>query len=206
MYGLADLMIENLDRNKLSNVREYARLILDSTQNAIDLLKNLTEWARINTNKLAFNPIEIDLVIIIHEVIEIMQAPAIQKSITITRKTPSKLNIYADKEMISSVFRNLLSNSIKFSNPGGKVHISVSEQDHKAAVEVIDSGVGMKKETIEKLFRIGENVSTPGTQREYGTGLGLILVKEFISIHGGEIQVRSEVGKCSSFKVVLPLR
>lgn len=204
--GLTNLMIEDLDRNNFSKIREYAGIILNSTQNAMDLLKNLTEWSRINSNKLAFNPKETDIITIINEVIEIMQAPAFQKSITITKETPSHLQIYADKEMISSVFRNIISNSIKFSHPGGNVHISVKEKENKAAVKVIDSGVGMKKETIEKLFKIGENVSTPGTRREHGTGLGLILVKEFISLHGGEIHVKSEVGICSSFLVDLPLR
>jgi signal transduction histidine kinase len=129
-----------------------------------------------------------------------------QKTITIIKKTPTDLKIYADKTIISSVLRNLISNSIKFSNPGGKVHISVIEKEDEAVVEVLDFGVGMAKEAIEKLFRIGENVSTPGTQREHGTGLGLILVKEFITMHGGKVQVTSKVGQCSSFKVTLPLR
>jgi signal transduction histidine kinase len=205
IYGLTNLMIEDLDRNKFSKVREYAGLILDSLHNALDLLKNLTEWSRINSNQIAFNPREIDLITIIDDVVETMQAPAVQKSITITKETPSQLRLSADKEMISSVFRNLISNSIKFSNPGGKVHIAVSENEDKAIVKVSDFGVGIEQERIEKLFQIGENVSTPGTQREQGTGLGLILVKEFISIHGGQVSVKSEVGKCSSFKFTLPL-
>jgi len=203
--GLANLMIEDLKRENLSKVKKYAELILDSSQNSIDLLKNLTEWSRMNTDRLAFNPREIDIVSVINEVTGLLRPYAIQKSITIIKKTPSHLKIYADKEMMSSVIRNLISNAIKFSNPEGKIDISVSEKENEAVVEISDFGIGMKKETIEKLFRIGENVSTPGTQREHGTGLGLILVKEFISLHGGKIHVKSEVGKGSSFMVVLPL-
>ena len=206
MYGLADLMIEALNRKNLGKVREYAEVILNSAQNAIDLLGNLIEWSGINTNRLAFKPSEIDIVVVINEVTESMKAHAVQKSVTIIKKTPSDLKIYADKTIISSVLRNLISNSIKFSNPGGKVHISVSEKENEAVIEVLDFGVGMEEETIEKLFRIGENVSTPGTQREHGTGLGLVLVKEFITLHGGKVNVTSKVGKCSSFKVTLPLR
>jgi len=199
-------MIEDLQRENLSKVKKYAELILDSSQNSIDLLKNLTDWSRLNTNRLAFNPREIDIVSVINEVAELLSPSAIQKSITIIKKTPSHLKIYADKEMMSSVIRNLISNSIKFSNPEGKIHIFVSKKENEAVVEVADFGVGMKKETIEKLFHIDENVSTPGTRREHGTGLGLILVKEFISLHGGKIHVNSEFGKCSSFMVTLPLR
>ena len=203
--GFANFLVEDLDKEDLNQVRRYAKIILDSSQNAIDLLRNLSEWSRLHTNRLAFNPKEIDIVSIINEVTELMSAPAMQKSIILSKKTPSQLKIYADKEMISSVLRNLISNSIKFSNPGGKVHISILEKANEVVVEVIDFGVGIKGETIGKLFRIEENVSTPGTQREHGTGLGLILVKEFITLHGGQVYVESEVGRCSSFKFTLPL-
>ncbi|MGE5457145.1 MAG: ATP-binding protein, partial [Methanococcaceae archaeon] len=192
LYGLANLMVEDLDKKNLSKIRQYALLIQNSTQNGINLVRNLTEWSKINTNKLKFNPHELDIVPIINEVTELMRAHAIQKSITLTKETPSHFKIHADKEMLSTVLRNLISNSIKFTNPGGRVHISLTEKENKAKIKVIDSGIGMRKETIEKLFRLGENISTPGTQNEQGTGLGLILVKEFISLHQGEIHVLSE--------------
>jgi signal transduction histidine kinase len=203
--GFANLLIEDLHEKNLSTIKHYAEMILTSSENVIDLLGDLTEWSRVNTGRLKFNPREIDIVSVINEVVELMSAPALHKSITIIKKTPTHLKVYADKEMISSVFRNLISNSIKFSNPGGKVYILASEKADKVVVEVTDFGVGMKKETIEKLFRIGEDVSTPGTQKEKGTGLGLILVKEFISMHRGEVNVESKVGECSSFMVTLPL-
>jgi signal transduction histidine kinase len=203
--GFANLMIEDLPGKNLSTIKHYAEMILTSSEQVIDLLGDLTEWSRVNTGRLKFNPREIDIVSVINEVVELMSTPALQKSITIIKKAPSHLKVYADKEMISSVFRNLISNSIKFSNPGGKVYILASEKADKVVVEVTDFGVGMKKETIEKLFRIGEDVSTPGTQKEKGTGLGLILVKEFISMHRGEVNVESKVGECSSFMVTLPL-
>lgn len=210
--GFANLMVEDLDLYKkehlfnedLSTIRNYAEIILNSSQNAMDLLKNLTEWSRLNSNRLVFNPIEIDIVAVIIEVIELTSTTAMQKSIVINKNTPSKLKIYADKEMISLVLRNLISNSMKFSNPGGKIEVSVIEKKNEIAVEVKDFGIGINEETIEKLFRIGEKVSTPGTQREYGTGLGLILVKEFISMHGGQVFVKSEVGKYSSFMFTIP--
>lgn len=209
--GFADILIEETQKKGIANLnsdnlRKYAEIIKYSSQNAVELLKNLTEWSRLNTDKLIFNPIEFDLVQIINDVIDLMRVTAIQKSITFSKTVPSQMKIIADKEMISLVLRNIISNSVKFSNPGGNIHISAGENGNETMVEVCDSGVGIKKEIIEKLFRIDEIVTTPGTQREQGTGLGLILVKEFINLHGGKVHVESEVGKCTRFSFTLPFR
>jgi signal transduction histidine kinase len=138
-------------------------------------------------------------------VIELLNAAVLQKSISIIRTLPPQLPVLADKAMISTVLRNLISNSIKFSHPGGKVFISAVQKENEVRVEVRDFGVGIKKETIGKLFRAGESVSTSGTLNEEGTGLGLILCKEFISKHSGEIWVESEEQKGSTFTFTLPI-
>ena len=209
--GFADILIEETQRKDKTNldsdnVKKYAEIIKYSSQNAVELLKNLTEWSRLNTDKLVFNPRDIDLALIINDVIDLMKGTALQKSITFSKKVPPQIRIFADKEMISLVLRNLISNSIKFSNPGGNILISASENDKETIVEVCDFGVGIKKEIIDKLFRIDEIVTTPGTQKEQGTGLGLILVKEFITLHGGSVHVESEVGKYTRFTFTLPIK
>ena len=107
--------------------------------------------------------------------------------------------------MISTVFRNLISNAIKFSNPEGKITISAEKMTNEFRISVSDNGIGIEKNTIEKLFRIDQNNSTKGTQNELGTGLGLILCKEFIEQHGGKIWVESEVGKGSKFSFTIPV-
>jgi signal transduction histidine kinase len=107
--------------------------------------------------------------------------------------------------MISSILRNLISNSIKFSNPGGEIDISVCRKDNKVIIIVGDNGVGIKKDVLTKLFRIEAKISTPGTLNEEGTGLGLILCKEFILKHSGEIRAESEHGSGSKFTVTLPV-
>ena len=138
--------------------------------------------------------------------IELLSAPMGQKSIEISTKLQPDIKVIADKEMISSVLRNLISNSIKFSNPGGKVIISAARKDLELIVEVEDSGVGIKPEILSGLFHEGERVSTRGTQNEEGTGLGLILCRELISKHHGKIWAESEVGKGSRFIFTLPLK
>lgn len=202
--GFADILVnkENLSNNE---VRKYAEIINTSSQNAIDLLKNLTEWSRLQTNRVIFSPDIIDLESVIKREIEIADCIGVHKSIEMIRSIPSNIKIFADANMIRLVLRNLLSNAIKFSYPGGKIHISALKKANEVIVTVCDYGTGIKKEIINKLFKIEENITTPGTMQEQGTGLGLILVKEFISLHGGQVYVDSEVEKCSRVSFTLPL-
>jgi signal transduction histidine kinase len=199
IMGFSDLLIDEVHKKNNNKLKEYAEIIQSSSHNAMDLLVNLTEWSRIQTNRIAFKPREIDLASVINEVAGLMSYPALQKSITIKKNVPSKLIIKADREMISSVLRNLISNSIKFSNPGGDIYINVARSDREAIVEVKDFGLGMEKAEIDKILSDKEIVSLPGTQGEHGTGLGLLLVKEFILLHNGRIWVESEKGKRTSF-------
>jgi signal transduction histidine kinase len=117
---------------------------------------------------------------------------------------PVNLPVFADKAMISTILRNLISNAIKFTNTGGKIVISTEQRPNELVISVLDSGVGMNNESIGKLFRIEENYSTLGTQKEKGTGLGLLLCKEFVDKHGGRIGVESESGKGSKFFFSIP--
>jgi signal transduction histidine kinase len=170
----------------------------------MELLTNLTEWARMQTGRMEFDPREIDIVDITNDEIELLNAVVLQKSVSIIRTLPPFLPVLADKAMISTDIRNLISNSIKFSYPGGKIFISALQKENEVRVEVRDFGVGINKETIARLFRAGESISTAGTRNEDGTGFGLILCKEFISKHGGKIMVESEEQKGSTFTFTLP--
>ena len=106
--------------------------------------------------------------------------------------------------MISTILRNLISNAIKFTNPGGTIVISTEQKQNLLIVSVADNGVGIRKEALEKLFRIEESYSTAGTQNEEGTGLGLLLCKEYVEKHGGKIRAESELNKGSKFSFTLP--
>lgn len=204
IIGFSELLIERIADGDFTRAGEFATIVNNSSQRAMDLLTNLAEWARLQTGRMEFNPREIDIAAIVNEVIELLNASVLHKSVSIIRTIPPQLPILADKAMISTVLRNLISNSIKFSFPGGNVFISAFQKENEVRVEVRDFGVGINKESIARLFRAGENVSTAGTRNEEGTGLGLILCKEFISKHGGEIWVESEEQMGSTFSFTLP--
>ena len=205
IIGFSELLVERMEKKDFNGTEEFGKIIHSSSLYAMDLLNNLTQWSRLQTGKIEFKPVKIDIVSIINDVIELMNASAINKSITIVRNIPAQLTIMADGAMISTVLRNLISNSIKFTKPGGEIIISAQQLEEHIRLEVRDNGVGIKKEIIPKLFLIEEDVSTNGTINEEGTGLGLILCKEFISIHGGKIWVESEVEKGSRFIFSIPL-
>jgi PAS domain S-box-containing protein len=201
---LTELLLEKMQNKDFSGTEKFATLISNASQSAMDLITNLTVWSRFQTGRLQFNPQEADLVTIMNEESKLLNASALQKSITINTNTPQKLNIQLDRYMVSTILRNLISNSIKFSTPGSEILVSAILNANEVMIEVKDYGVGIGKNQINKLFRIETSFSTHGTQNEEGTGLGLILCKEFVLKHGGEIWVESEDGKGSTFYFTIP--
>ncbi len=205
IIGLSDLLSEKMHKKDYEGIEEYTEIIQNSAWRAMDLLKNLIVWSQLQTGRLDFRPEPVDLISMIIEVTELSKYSAFQKSISITREIPPDLTIIADKAMINTVLRNLISNAIKFTNPGGKVVISAAENENEVMVTVRDNGIGVKKEIIDKLFLIDSNVSRPGTQGEEGTGLGLILCRDFVVKHGGRIWAESEDGKWMRVTFTIPL-
>jgi signal transduction histidine kinase len=136
----------------------------------------------------------------------LMNNNAKAKNISLNCEISDGLMVYADINMLNTVLRNLISNGIKFTNKNGNISIKAIQQSTDIEITVNDTGIGMSEKTINKLFKISEKVSTLGTENENGTGLGLLLCKEFIEKHGGRIRVKSEVGKGSEFKFTIPLR
>jgi len=203
IVGFSDLLVEQISKKDYAGIDSYARIIQQSSERALDLLTNLMEWARSQTGRMEFKPEYFELVTLLNEITHLFVDIARHKSITINRTLPPNAPVFADKAMISTVLRNLISNAIKFTTPGGKITISVKDKSDGLTVSVQDSGVGIPKTSINKLFRIDENYSTPGTNNEKGTGLGLILCMEFIEKHGGRIWVESEEEKGSIFYFTL---
>jgi signal transduction histidine kinase len=136
----------------------------------------------------------------------LLGANALQKSIAIQKQLPHNLPVFADFYMISTVLRNLISNAIKFTRSGGEIIVSAAETATEIVVSVKDKGVGISKERIEKIFSIGESESTPGTAKEKGTGLGLILCKEFVEKHDGKLWVESMIEKGTTFTFAIPAK
>ena len=168
------------------------------------MLMNLMEWAQSQTGRMDFKPEQYEMASLINDATLLSDAVAIQKSIHIKRNLPQNVSVFADKAMLNAVFRNLISNAIKFTMPGGEITITAEVKQSEIVLFVRDTGIGMSKKRMEELFVIEKNYSTPGTNNERGTGLGLILCREFVEKHGGKIWVESEEGKGSTFYISLP--
>jgi len=162
------------------------------------------EWSRSQTGRMKFNPENFEMVDLIVENKVLFDEIAAQKAITIKKVLPHDLVAFADKPMISTVLRNLISNAIKFTRQDGEIIISAEKRANEILVSVCDNGVGILTRRIDNLFRLDKSESTTGTAKEQGTGLGLILCKEFIEKHGGKIWVESEEGKGSTLYFTLP--
>jgi len=205
IIGFSNLLTEQIQKKDQDGIEEYVSIIRNSSQRAMDLLTNLLEWSRSQTGRMEFNPEYIELVALINHVTELTDAAAGQKSIAIKKELPHNINVFADKAMLSTILRNLISNAIKFTNSGGFIVISARQNQNDITVTISDSGVGIAADGIKKLFRIDESFSTIGTQNETGTGLGLLICKEFVQKHGGKIRAESKPGKGSIFSFTIPV-
>jgi len=176
-----------------------------ASNKAYELLEDLLVWARFQSNKIDFNPTLFNLLESIAESIAFCQPQAEKKSISITTKGLTKSTISGNKYMINTVIRNLLTNAIKFTPQNGHIEVKLEQHDSSFEVSIQDTGIGISQESISQLFRLDSNISTNGTENETGTGLGLIICKEFIEKHGGIIWVESELRKGSRFAFTLPI-
>ncbi len=204
IIGFSSLLVSQIETKDYDSIEKYAKIIYDSSLRAMDLLKNLMEWSQLQTGTIKFNPKYIDFNIITNNITELISDTAKQKKITIVRKLPSNLIVFADEDMVCTVLRNLISNAVKFTKPGGQVVVSAKQIEDTFLVTVSDNGIGIEKKSINKLFHIEGNHASKGTQNEDGTGLGLILCKEFITKHSGQIWVESEPGSGSTFNFTIP--
>lgn len=204
ILGFSDLLIKNADSFSTDQMVKCLHNIHDSTLHTYKLLETLLEWSRSQKGRLEFKPENVPVKNLIIDAIDITASIASKKNIDIDYTADKDLTVFVDKNMINTVLRNLLINAIKFTNRKGKIIINVQSQEKYTLFSVCDSGVGMNKENISKIFKITENVKTLGTENEKGTGLGLLLCKEFIETHKGKIWVESELGKGSKFYFTIP--
>lgn len=174
------------------------------TNNTSDLLENLLMWSKSQTNSLDFDPIKFSLTEVLEKISELLSGALTKKKINFTFSVSEDLEVYGDLNMIETVIRNLITNAVKFTEEGGEILVKGEELRKSVRITVEDNGIGMSEEDIEKLFRNDIKFSNPGTNKEKGSGLGLMLCKEFIEKHKGTINVHSELGKGSSFIINLP--
>ncbi|MHC1737687.1 MAG: ATP-binding protein [Ignavibacteriaceae bacterium] len=176
----------------------------ESSKAVFTLIQNLLEWSMLNLDSIKINPEKVTINIITDEMINLLKAVADNKEITLANEIEGEQNGLVDLNSIKTVIRNLISNSLKFTPRGGKITVTGKEVNDRIEIMVRDTGVGMKKEQIEKVFTPGGNRSTKGTENEKGTGLGLVLCHELMVKNGGGISVESEIGKGTAFTIFFP--
>ncbi|MDB4297675.1 HAMP domain-containing histidine kinase [Flavobacteriaceae bacterium] len=203
--GLNELLLKNHDDFKAEEIHEMLELINDAGKNTFGLLENLLEWSKSESNqrKIIFSDINLDSEIT--ETSSLMSPMFKQKQVTLNIKIKDEVKIVSDKNVIKTILRNLISNSLKFTPSNKNVEVVLYKQENFGVIEVNDEGVGMNTKLIDSLFKIDSVQSSLGTNNERGNGLGLVVCSQLLKEIKGTIQVSSQVGKGSSFKVLLPL-
>lgn len=204
IIGFSSLLKEEPLKLEKNEITQFAGTIHKTATGTLQLLENLLDWSLMQQGRIFFEPKQIELSIIADETIDHILNQAMAKRIEIINLIPKNMVVYVDENMIKALFKNLIENAIKFTLPGGKVEIMAKTSDNQTEISVTDDGIGIKAENIEKLFKVETGFSTPGTRNEKGTGLGLILCREFIEKHNGRIWVESTEGKGSTFRFTIP--
>ncbi|MFP4489736.1 MAG: ATP-binding protein, partial [Bacteroidales bacterium] len=204
LMGLSGMLKEEINDMDSGEIRDILDLLNSSSKKTYELLEDLLKWGRSQQGKLPFNPVMTGLRDIYNDATGLLKPAAERKNITMEYEAPEDISIYADRDMVHTILRNLLSNAIKFTGENGEVRLRAERRDKGTVVSVIDNGVGIKPADRKKLFDIASVFTTEGTAQEKGTGLGLLLCKEFTEKHGGKIYVESSPGKGSVFSFYLP--
>jgi len=204
IIGILDLLEEGFNDYSKTEIQKLISIANNSAIRTLSLLDNLLAWSVSQNTEKNFNPIKINLRELIINEFESFNSSAAQKQISMDHSVIPNLYVTADLQMVKTIFRNLISNAIKFSKTGGIILIRATEGKQFVEIEVQDNGIGISEKTQKKLFKIEEFRSTSGTNNEQGTGLGLMFCKEFVGRHGGKIWIESEPEKGSKFKFTLP--
>ena len=206
ILGYSSLLSNDYDKFTESERRKFAADINKSTNNIFRLLQNLLEWSRSQTGRLTFEPLEVEFKNLLDKSVSVLYSVAEQKNISISFDFDENLKLFADPLMIETVLRNLISNAIKFTPENGQISIAAKKSDEQIEIRIIDNGVGIPEADRQNLFRIDSKVKRKGTNNEDGSGLGLILCKEFVEKNNGIIWVESSPESGSSFCFTIPAK
>lgn len=185
-------------------IEQFTSIISRTSKRILDQLNELVEWAKQQQEKTRFNPKKIHLLKKVNNSLELLRVNAVQKEIKLEYRIPHDIYVHADATMLRSILQNLAANAIKFTPQGGSVHITAQMLENAVEICVKDSGIGMTPEVQERLFSKVSSSSVLGTNKEQGSGLGLLLVRDFIAQHGGSIHVESQTGSGTCFTFTIP--
>lgn len=205
LLGFSELLSKNIKKYSVEKIESQINIVYEIAKRTSNLLDDILIWARLQTGRLTFSPQKQGFSDICEQVIDNLEMTASFKNISINYFAPAGITIHADKNMLNTILRNLVSNAIKFTNRNGQIDIYAELDEKEATITVSDDGVGISPNIIKQLFDHSQKITTEGTANEKGTGLGLILCREFVEIHKGRIWVESELGKGSEFKFTIPL-
>jgi signal transduction histidine kinase len=203
--GFSELLYDNFEEFPVETQKEYLLQILQGTQRIQNLLENLLIWARSQMKAVKYEPETLEMRGLLNECVREMKANLDHKKVDCLLEIQPSCTVFADKAMMYTVFRNLIANAIKFSFPGSKIRITSETTEGACTFRISDEGIGIQPEIQEKLFSSNEVVTTPGTTGESGSGLGLVICKEFLERNQGTIKVESEPGNGSTFILTLPV-
>ncbi|MDO8550973.1 MAG: HAMP domain-containing sensor histidine kinase, partial [Ignavibacteria bacterium] len=208
LLGFSEILTTEYDLLTHDEIKEYLNVIYESSKNLYGMTNNLLQYSRFQTGRIEYKPSKLDLAKLIKNGVKLLAGNIIKKEIEFKINTDPDVYIYADEDMMNSVIQNLVSNAVKFTSKRGEVNISVQKKisdNEQVKIEFIieDTGMGISDSDMKKILQ-GEMFSTPGTEREYGTGLGMVLIKEFIERNGGELKIESEKNSGSRFIFVFP--
>lgn len=185
-------------------IEKLFRMINETTEEAFNLLENLLRWTRIQNGTIKVYAAEFNIQVAVRQVVSLFRTLASAKDITLESRATGALKVYADEDMVKTVLRNLLSNAIKFTYPGGKVEVEIEDLDECVRIGVQDNGKGISKDIQQRLLKTNEYITTYGTHNEKGSGLGLVLVKDFVKLNKGEFSFHSQEGVGTTFSFTLP--
>lgn len=205
IIGFSELLPDLLKDGNIEQAESFTSIIHQSTLQMSELLNNLLVWARNQSGRIDYTPEELIINELIEETIKLENESAFQKSIDISYSSSEIISLKGDKNMLSTVMRNLISNGIKFTPENGSIEINTKLQDQEVLVSVSDNGMGIPQNKIDTLFQIEHSKSTDGTNGEKGSGLGLLLCKDFIQNHGGRIWAKNNPGKGATFYFTVPI-
>jgi signal transduction histidine kinase len=203
--GYSYLLSKDYEHFTEDERRKFALDINQSTNTIFRLLQNLLEWSKSQTGRLIFSPKEIEFKRILDNSISVLHGLAEQKRINIRFEFDQDLKVFADPLLIETVLRNLVGNAIKFTHADGTIEIKAHKKEDQVFVSVKDTGIGLSEEELQNLFRIDSKVKRKGTNNEDGSGIGLILCKEFVEKNNGTIWAESIHGESSTFKFTIPV-
>jgi signal transduction histidine kinase len=204
ILGYCELLNSSIINSEFNKSVMYTRIIKDATEQTLSFLVRLLDWGRLQNDQPPFNPVIFEAELPVKQVTRLCGFQADTKNILLRIEIEADLKVFGDVNMIRTVLVNLISNSIKFCNPGGKIIIKSYKVPEGVEFDVTDNGIGIKKEDLQKLFSREKVQSTNGTCMEHGTGLGLAICKSYVALHHGTLWAESEPGYGSTFKFILP--